>query len=193
LTVGAANPSEQWFAIWTQSHCESVVRDQLAAKQFEAFLPLRRTWSRRAGTRRLIPVPMFPGYLFVRCAMDKFNYIEILKARGVVRILGERWDRLAPIPDVEIEPLQRVSNADVAVLPHPHLREGQRVRIDAGPLTGVEGIFVRSRAPRGLLVLTVDLLCQSISVEVDCTIVTPVGTLLPAVPDSGIGAAFSCR
>ena len=42
---------------------------------------------------------MFPGYLFVHHAMDKHGYVQVLQARGVVRILGERWDRLAPVDD----------------------------------------------------------------------------------------------
>ncbi len=177
---GEDQHTPQWFAIWTHSHSEQLVHDQLVAKGFDAYAPTVLTWSRRGGIRRLIPRPLFPSYLFVRRAMDKESYIEILKARGVVRLLGERWDRLTPIPDAEIGALQQVMSSDMAVLPHPYLREGQRVRIDAGPLAGVEGIFLRSRPQRGLLVLSVDLLCQSISVEVDCTVVSPIAEPLPA-------------
>ena len=170
----------QWFAIWTHSHCEQLVHDQLTTKGFETFLPIVRTWTRRAGVQRLIARPLFPGYLFVHLpAIDKNSYLEILKTRGVTRMLGERWDRLSPVDDDEIEALQRVIATNVTVLPHPYLREGQRVRIDAGPLAGIEGIYVRSRPNRGLLVLSVNLVHQSVAVEVDCTTVTPVGTLEP--------------
>lgn len=165
----------QWYALWTHSHCETLVRDQLAAGGFEVCLPLMQTWSRRGGKPHLIALPMFPGYLFIRHAIDKHSYVEILKTRGVVRILGERWDRLAPIADEEIECLQRVLSSDVCVLPHPYLQEGQRVRIEHGPLAGVEGLLVRQRPNRGLLVLSVDLLHQSVAVEVDCTAVVPAG------------------
>jgi transcription termination/antitermination protein NusG len=166
-------PFAEWFAIWTHSHCEQLVRDQLADKGFRTFLPTIRAWSRRAGTRRLIPLPMFPGYLFVHCAMDKAAYIEVLRARGVVRILGERWDRLAGVPDAEIEALQRLLEIDAPVLPHPYLHEGQRVRITSGAFEGIEGLLVRSRPARGLLVLSIELLHQSVAVEIDCTAVTP--------------------
>ena len=165
-----------WFALWTHSHCEQLVHDQLVAKGFESFLPTIRTWSRRAGARRLIPLPMFPSYLFVHRAMDKRSYIEILKSRGLVRILGERWDQLTAVADTEIEALRRIQNTELAVTPHPYLREGQRVRINHGPLAGVEGLLMRSRPNRGLLVISVDLLRQSVAVEVDCTLVTPVGS-----------------
>ena len=143
---------------------------------------MMRTWSRRAGKQRPILLPMFPSYLFVHHAIDKQGYTEILKSRGTVRILGGRWDRLMPVPDGDIAAIQRVLGTDLTVLPHPHLREGQRVRIEHGPLIGLEGILVRSRPNRGLLVLSVDLLCQSIAVEVDCTMVAPVGAPCPLAP-----------
>jgi transcriptional antiterminator NusG len=177
----------QWFALWTHSHCEQLVHDQLAAKGFEAFLPTIRTWSRRAGTRRLIPLPMFPSYLFVHQAMDKRSYIEIVKSKGLVRILGARWDRLTAVADTEIAALQRIQNTELPVMPHPYLHEGQRVRINAGPLDGVEGLLIRSRPNRGLLVISVNLLQRSIAVEVDCTFVTPVESArtVVACPASG--------
>ena len=166
----------QWFALWTNSHCEQFVCEQLVAKGFEAFLPTMREWSQRAGIRRLIPVPMFPGYLFVRHAMDKHGSLEIVKTRGLVRILGERWDRLAAIPDAEIEAIQRIARSDLALRPYPYLQEGQRVRITDGPLCDVEGILVRSKPNRGLLVLSISLLQRSVAVEVDGAVVVPAGT-----------------
>jgi transcription antitermination factor NusG len=184
----------QWFALWTRSHCEQLVHDQLVAKGFEAFLPTIRTWSRRAGTQRLIPLPMFSGYLFVHRTMDKGSYVEIAKSKGLVRILGTRWDHLTPVADTEIEALQRVQSAELAVMPHPYLREGRRVRINDGPLAGVQGILVRTRPSRGLLVISVDLLHQSVAVELDCTLVTPVDSeasvLAPSAPRSAAAAAF---
>ena len=35
---------------------------------------------------------MFPGYLFLHHAMDKAAYVEVSKVRGLVQVLGERWD-----------------------------------------------------------------------------------------------------
>ena len=162
---------------------------------FEAYLPMMKAWSRRAGRQRLIPVPMFPGYLFVHHTMDKHGYIRILNARGVVRILGERWDRLCPIPDAEVASLQRVTTAELPAMPHPYLHEGQRVRIAHGALAGVEGLFVRSRPNRGVLVLSVDLLHQSVAVEVDCTAVVPISAIAPAerrVSSDRRAASLSC-
>lgn len=160
-----------WYVLWTCSHSEQLVHDQLAAKGFHLFLPKIDVWSRRGGLRHLIRVPMFPGYLFLRHAMDKGSYIEVRKARGLVRILGERSDRLAVVPDEEIEAIQRVLDARVPAMPHPYLREGQRVRITRGPLAGIEGILVQFRSDKGILVLSIELLQRSVAVSVDCTLV----------------------
>jgi transcription antitermination factor NusG len=161
-----------WYALYARSHCEQLVCDQLTAKGFHIFLPRIDVWSRRAGKRHLISVPMFPGYLFLRHAIDKTSYIEVRKARGLVRILGERWDRLSVVPDAEIEAIQTTLQASLPVMSHPYLQEGQRVRITQGPLRGVEGILVQSKPTKGLLILSVDLLQRSIAVEIDCSVVT---------------------
>jgi transcription antitermination factor NusG len=171
-TKGLGEPSLlHWYALYTRSHYEQVVYNQLVTKEFHLFLPKLDVWSRRAGQQHLISVPMFPGYLFLQCVMDKTIYIEVRRARGLVRILGGHWEHLNTVPDGEIEAIQRVLNAHLPVLPHPYLKEGQRVRISHGPLEGAEGILVHGKPAKGLLVLSIDLLQRSIAVEVDCSMV----------------------
>jgi transcriptional antiterminator NusG len=168
--AGTCSPAgEAWYAIWTHSHCEQVVYEQLSQQGFNAFLPKVLVWSRRGGIRRRIHVPMFPGYLFLRNAVDKAAYLQIRKVRGVVTLLGERWDRLAEIPQHEIDCVRRVAEAHREVLPHAYLKEGQRVRIARGPLEGIEGMLVHARARKGLLVISVHVLRRSVAVVVDCT------------------------
>jgi transcription termination/antitermination protein NusG len=163
-----------WYALWTNSHCEQLVHDQLLGKGFDPFLPRVGVWSRRAGERRLVSVPLFPGYLFLRHAeMTKASYLELCKARGLVRVLGERWDRLEVVPDAEVEGIRRALEARLPVTPYPYLHDGERVRIVSGPLADVEGILIRAKPNKGLLVLRVALLQRSVAVEVDCTLVTP--------------------
>ena len=161
----------RWRVLWTHSNYEQLVHDQLAAKGFDLFLPTVEAWSRRGGVRRLSRVPLFRGYLFLRHAMDKTSYLEVCKARGLVRILGERWDRLDVVPDGEIEAIQTVLQTHLPVLPYSYLREGQRVRITSGPMADVEGILVRSNPNKGLLVISINLLRRSVAVHVDWTLV----------------------
>jgi transcription termination/antitermination protein NusG len=162
-----------WYALWTHSHCEQLVHDQLEAQGFHPFLPTVDVWSRRRGARRLVKSPMFPGYLFLRHRMDKESYVRLSSTRGLARVLGERWDRLAVIPDSEMNPVRVAAAADCPIMPFPYLREGQRARVVHGPLTGLEGILVESRPDRGLLVLSVHLLQRSVATSVDATTVVP--------------------
>ncbi len=165
------SPDPRWHALWTRSNCEQLVADQLATKGFRLFLPKLEAWIRRRGVRYRTQVPMFPGYLFLHHAIDKASYLAICQVTGLVRVLGERWDRLAIVPPADIEVIQRVLRARLRVLHHPYLRHGQRVRITSGPLVDVEGILVRSRPNRGLVVISIDMLQRSIAVEVDSTLV----------------------
>jgi len=165
--------SPAWHVLWTKSNCEQLVHDQLAGRGFETFLPKINVWSRRAGQRQLVRRPMFPGYLFLHNPLDKETYIEVRKARGLVTVLGETWERPAVVPDREMASVLALSRSDLPSIPYPYLREGMRVRIASGPLAGVLGILERRKAEKGFLVLSVDLLSRSVAVEVDCTSVVP--------------------
>ena len=163
-----------WYALWTHSNCEHLVQRQLASKGYETFLPQLKAWKRRGRERFLSCKPMFPGYLFLRHSMDKAAYIDILGSRGLVRVLGERWDRLDQIPEWEIDAIRQVIDSGMPALPYPFLREGQRVRIARGPMAGMEGFLVELEPRKGILVLSIDLLQRSVAVEIDCTMLATV-------------------
>src|SRR5260221_5807548 len=107
LPDAATDGSAAWYAIWTRSHCERLVAQQLSAKGFQPFLPEMAVRSRKPDGMAIVQRPMFPGYLFLKHAMEKHSYIEILKARGVVRILEGGWTRLTPIADEEMLTIER--------------------------------------------------------------------------------------
>jgi transcription antitermination factor NusG len=151
-----------------------MVHDQLADRGFALFLPTLDVWVRRNGMRRRATVPMFPGYLFLNHAIDQASYVEVAKARGLVRILGDSWDSLAVVPDVEIDAIRRIHSSGVPVASHPYLRVGERVRIARGLLEGVEGILVRTNPEKGLVVVSVHLLQRSVAVQIDCALVASV-------------------
>jgi transcription antitermination factor NusG len=158
-----------WRVAWTRSNCEQLVYEQLVTKGFDLFLPTAEAWSRRGRVRVRGRVPLFRGYLFLRHAVDKASYLEVCKARGLVRLLGQRWDQLEIVPDSEIDAIQKLVHSKLPVFPYPFLREGQRVRITDGPLTDVEGILVRGNPKKGLVVVSVELLQRSVAVQLDCT------------------------
>lgn len=170
IDLGMVCPADEvhWYALWTHSHCEQLVRDQLAAKGFETFFPKIATWSRRAGVRHRIQTPMFSGYLFVRDQMTDRRYAELLSARGLVCVLSNGDGGLAAVPDTEIDAIRALVHSNCQAVPHPYLQAGQRVRITDGPLADVEGILIDRHAGKGLLVLSVHLFQRSVAVEVDC-------------------------
>jgi len=171
IAAAAAQALTRWYAIWTRSNCERIVAEQLTAKGFTAFLPEMGERSTRQGKSHVVPVPMFPGYLFLRHAMEKRSYVEILKARGIVRILDGGWTRLTPIAEDEVGAIQQLVESGMPVFPHVYFRQGDRVRVVAGPLTGLEGMFLRDKPHRGRLVVSVNLLRTSVAVEVDAAFV----------------------
>lgn len=159
----------KWHVIWTHSQCERIVFDQLSAVGLNPFLPMVDGWKRRRGSRIRSSAPMFPGYLFLRHAMDNASYIMACKARGFIKLLGERWDCLAVVADKEMEAIQKIHEARPPAFSHPYLQAGQRIRVTGGLLANVEGTLVRIKPNKGLLVVSLALLQRAVAVEIDYT------------------------
>ena len=162
-----------WYAIYTRSRHEKRVYERLSEKKIEAFLPLIEQWSRRKDRRKRIQVPLFPGYLFVQSPMDQYAYYEILKTESVVRILCSGGIP-TPIPDRQINNVQILMKNRIAVTPCQYLKEGERVRVAHGPLVGIEGILIKLKPDKNRLVLSIDLIKESVSVELDELDVEPI-------------------
>ena len=152
-----------WYAIWTRSRHEQVVREQLARKGIEAFLPTITKWSRWKDRKKQIEWPLFPGYCFVR--FDGADRLPVLKCSGVVNIVSFDGD-IVPIPEHEIESIRRLVESELQFDPCPLIREGMIVEVTHGPLKGVIGRLTRKGA-HARLILSVDLIGQAVSVEVD--------------------------
>ena len=152
-----------WFAIWTKSRHEQVVRTQLEQQAIEAFLPTMARWSRWKDRKKKVDWPLFPGYCFAR--FDPRHRMTILKCGGVVNIVSVDGEP-ASIPEYEIQALRQLVESNLAYDPCPLIREGMMVEVTHGPLKGVVGRLVRKGA-HARLVLSVDLIGQAVSVEVD--------------------------
>jgi transcription termination/antitermination protein NusG len=158
-----------WFAIWTRSRHEQVVREQIERKHLDAFLPTIPKWSRWKDRKKKIDWPLFPGYCFARFKPEES--LAILKCTGVVNIVSFEG-RPAPIPDHEIEGIRRLVESDLQYDPCPMIQEGMMVEVSHGPLKGVVGRLLRKGA-HARLVLSVELIGQAVSVEVDAADVKP--------------------
>lgn len=152
-----------WYALRVKSNFERVVSAQLRSSGFDEFLPvyrIRRRWSDRV---KEIEAPLFPGYIFARFEVG--NRLPILKTPGVVAVVGIGKQPVA-VPEQEVDAVRRVLASELTVYPWPFLRLGQPVRIEGGALEGVEGIFIETKG-RHRLVVSVEILQRSVSVEVD--------------------------
>ncbi len=160
-----------WFAVQVRSRQEASVANQLKGQGYERFLPLyklRKRWSDRI---KEVEAPLFPGYLF--CRFNPQDRLPILKTPGVIQIVGFQNGPVA-VDESEIRSLQTLVAAGVPHQPWPFLAAGDRVRIESGPLLGVEGILTEVKRSHRLI-LSVTLLQRSVAVEIDAAFVQPLG------------------
>ena len=159
-----------WYAVRTRSRHEKVVRDQLAARSLEPFLPLWTRWSRWKDRRKQIATPLFPGYCFARFQLAE--KLLVLKTPGVVGIIGVNGT-IEPVSAEEIEAIRTLVDGPLRYDPCPFLAEGMEVEVVRGPLMGVRGRLLRKdRGAR--LVIAVTLIRQAASVEIDAADVAAV-------------------
>lgn len=169
LTKTAANDDSGWWAIYTRHQHEKAVAEMLQAKGFEVLLPLYTTLRRWNKRSKLLSLPLFPCYVFVRGEHDR--RLHVVTTPGVYMILFH-GENVAMIPSGEIEAIRRTLDGTLRVEPHPFLKCGERVRVTGGSLEGVEGILVRKKNVCRLI-LSVEMLSQSVSVEVAASDVEP--------------------
>ena len=160
----------RWYAVRTRSRHEKQVRDRLAAEGVEQLLPTVMRLSQWKDRKKEIEVPLFSGYCFARFPWPERT--AVLKVFGVVDIVGN-GSRPEPIPDDEIEALKVLMACKLPYDAHPYLREGMVVEVRRGPLEGVRGILLR-KAKRHRLVISIHLIRQAASVEIDDRDVAPI-------------------
>jgi len=152
-----------WWVAHTRARNEKALARDLTRLDIFHYLPLQRraTRNRRTGRNHVSTVPVFSGYLF-------FNATEMQRYRVMST---NRVANALYVPDqaqlvAQIRHVHRMLLSDTAIEHFRGVRVGQWVRVVAGPLMGVEGRVIR-RLGRTRLVVTVDILGQSVTAEVD--------------------------
>ena len=161
-----------WFALRVKSNREKLVALALECKGYEQFLPLYRIQRRWSDRLKDVELPLFAGYVF--CRLDPTLRLPVLTIPGVVSLVGTTQKPL-PVADEEIAALQVIAGAGIPAEPWPFLRTGQRVRIERGALRDLEGLLVEVKN-QFRLVVSVNLLQRSVSVEVDRDSIQPLNT-----------------
>lgn len=155
----------QWYAVQTRGRHEKKVANKLQEKGIETYLPALREVHRWSDRNKVVEVPLFPCYTFVRVAADNAERLRILQTNGVVRIVGTPTE-LCPIEERQIEDIRTLLGTKVPVMMYPFLKIGQRIRVRSGCLAGLEGILV-SRPKESTLVISIEAIQRAIAINID--------------------------
>jgi len=159
-----------WYAAYTCANHEKRVATQLSARSVEYFLPLYQSVRRWRDRQVQLELPLFPGYVFVRLALR--DRLRVLQIPSVARLVGFSGSP-TPLPEAEIEALRAGLEGGARALPHPYLKVGRRVRINAGPFEGLEGVLIRKKNELRFLI-SLDLIQRSILLDIEASSVAPI-------------------
>jgi transcription elongation factor/antiterminator RfaH len=154
---------EAWYAVYTKFQHEKSAAKVLESKQFEVLLPIYQTMHRWKDRNKMVTLPLFPCYLFLRTNIER--KADVLRTPGV-RWIVENGGCATPILETEIEAIRRITSSPSKVQPHPFLKHGQSVRIRKGPFAGNEGILERIKNQYRVIV-SVELIQRSVALEID--------------------------
>jgi len=164
-----AETSFEWRALRVRPRWEKLAAAAIDGKEYEPFLPVYKKRSQWSDRVKELELPLFPGYVFLRG--DFSCKPKVVTSPGVIGILS-----FGGVPAIvskgEIEALKAVIASGLYAEPWQYVREGERVRLCTGPLTGLEGILIRAKG-ECRVVLSVETLCRSVAVEVSRDSIAP--------------------
>jgi transcription antitermination factor NusG len=161
IDLSKENPN--WYAVYTKSRHEKLTSKFLVSRGVVTFLPLRSVLSRWKDRKKLITVPLFPSYVFVNILQKDIH--NVIYSKGVLRMVGINGVPY-PIPNEQIESVEKLVKSDLKYDPYPYVNIGAEAEIKNGPLAGVVGKIIEKRPSKHIVVLSVDLIKRSVSVEV---------------------------
>lgn len=166
----ASETSERaWYALYTKhQHEKSSVR-LLGNKGFETLLPLYSSTRRWRDRTKVISLPLFPCYVFVRTNLAR--RIDMLTTPGIHSVVAIAGTPV-PIPADEIEAVRRAIESGAPVEPHAMLKCGEEVKVISGSLAGIHGKLVRMKN-MNRLVVSIEMLGKAAAVEIDLCDVEP--------------------
>jgi transcription antitermination factor NusG len=170
-----------WYAIYTRHQHEKTVAQILTSKGFEVFLPLYGAAHRWKDRTKVVSLPLFPCYVFLRGGLER--RLDIVTTPGIYALVSTAGQPAA-IPAIELEAVRRAVESTLRVEPHPFLKCGDWVRVKCGPLAGFQGILIRKKNLYRL-VLSVEMLGKAAAVEIDAFLVERLN--VKSLGDYGVG------
>ena len=159
----------RWFVLFVRSNQEKKVAQRLTDREIDHFLPCYPSLRQWKDRRITLDMPLFPGYVFVR--LPFFHRDRVLTVPNIVGLVGGR-NSPSVISEEEIGWIRRGLEHGRAT-PHPYLNIGERIRVIAGALSGMEGVLVR-RQNGTRVIVSLDSIGRSFAVEVDLACLAPI-------------------
>ena len=154
-----------WYAIQIRCQFEKKVAAQLQNKGIETFVPLVSQVHRWSDRRRVVEVPLFPGYGFVRIPFAPDHRIRVLQTAGLTSFVTMNGTPI-PVPEKQIEDVRLLLSQRVSSSVYPFVKAGQRVRIRGGCLDGIEGILLQC-SKYSSLVISIAAVQSSLAIRVE--------------------------
>jgi transcription antitermination factor NusG len=165
----SALESAPWFALIVRHQHERSTHAALASRMLPSLVPTYKVRNRWSDRFKEIELPLFAGYVF--CRFDLRQRTAVLTTPGVRSIVGF-GGAPAPVDCAEIDAIETMMRSNLPIGPWPYLKPGDRVRVERGPLRGLEGTLLREK-DRFRLVVGIELLQRSVAAELDPQMVTP--------------------
>jgi transcription antitermination factor NusG len=127
-----------WACARVEPKREAVAQHFLQLRGFESYVPRVRERRLRGGRHVVTLAPLFPCYCFVAVENGWWD------ARWCVGVVG-LGTRPAVVSDRVIDEIRQREIRGAIELPKPPLIPGAKVRIVAGPLSGIEGLYAGMR------------------------------------------------
>jgi transcription antitermination factor NusG len=152
-----------WYAIYVRSRSEKVVYARLCEQGIEAYLPLQKTLRQWHDRKKMVEMPLFRSYVFVRTNYKKYHIVRAID--GVAGFVSFEFQP-AKIPDYQIEFLKMLlKSTDKFEVSNDIFEYGEMVEVFRGPLTGFRGTLVTYKEKKRAL-LQIDAINQSLLVEI---------------------------
>tara|TARA_B100001250_G_scaffold403972_1_gene419214 strand:+ start:1193 stop:1729 length:537 start_codon:yes stop_codon:yes gene_type:complete len=155
---------KNWYVIRVRSQAERLVQLGLYNKRFEVLNPTYQTLSKRKDRRKVLNIPIFKGYMFIRSILNHECHLEILKTPGVVEILKSQ-NGPTPVPNEQIRNVLLLEGYVGDCFFGNNLETGDPVLVREGPLSGLRGII--ERIDRKNLHIHVDAIPGSVMIKID--------------------------
>lgn len=132
----------RWYVAQTQARGELRALANLTRQGFSAYLPQYLKRRRHARKTDWVRAPLFPRYIFIRLDPAAARWRAVGSTIGVAHLICAE-DRPLPVPDGVVEDIRaRETGEGVVVLEEsPPFAKGETVRVTAGPLADLVGLF----------------------------------------------------